>query len=58
MAGQEVPERAPVPTSLDSDRLHALFSEYEKLVNGHEVTRERVAQPDESMDLSMPDLLA
>ncbi|KJK78194.1 hypothetical protein H634G_06366 [Metarhizium anisopliae BRIP 53293] len=52
MAGQEVPERAPVPTSLDSDRLHALFSEYEKLVNGHEVTRERVAQPDENNEPS------
>lgn len=34
MAGQEEPEVPLIPTSLDTGRLHALFSEYEKLVKG------------------------
>ncbi|KAK9446143.1 myb family transcription factor [Metarhizium brunneum] len=41
MAGQEEPEVAPISTPLDNDRLHALFSEYEKLVNGQEAPRGR-----------------
>ncbi|KHO11359.1 myb family transcription factor [Metarhizium robertsii ARSEF 23] len=41
MAGQEEPEVTPISTPLDTDRLHALFSEYEKLVNGQEAPRER-----------------
>ncbi|EFY90683.1 hypothetical protein MAC_03263 [Metarhizium acridum CQMa 102] len=57
-AGQEEPERTPVPTPLDADRLHSLFSEYEKLVNGQEVPREREGSPDESTNLSMPKYLA
>lgn len=40
VARQEDPERAPVPTP-DADRLQALFSEYEKLVNRQEVPHER-----------------
>lgn len=40
-ARQEDPERAPVPTPPDADRLQALFSEYEKLVNRQEVPHER-----------------
>ncbi|OAQ58943.1 myb family transcription factor [Pochonia chlamydosporia 170] len=47
-AEQEEPERTPVPKPLDADRLHALFSEYEKLVNGQEVPREREDSPDEN----------
>lgn len=57
-AGQEEPERTPVPAPLDADRLHSLFSEYEKLVNGQEVPREREGSPDESTNLSMPKYLA
>ncbi|KJK73545.1 hypothetical protein H634G_11203 [Metarhizium anisopliae BRIP 53293] len=41
VAEQEDPESAPVPTPPDADRLHALFSEYEKLVNRHGVPHER-----------------
>ncbi|TWU70332.1 hypothetical protein ED733_000027, partial [Metarhizium rileyi] len=40
-ARQEDPERAPVPKPPDADRLQALFSEYEKLVNRQEVPHER-----------------
>ncbi|KID85970.1 hypothetical protein MGU_06887 [Metarhizium guizhouense ARSEF 977] len=41
VARQEDPERAPVPTPPVADRLQALFSEYEKLVNRQEVPHER-----------------
>ena len=58
VAGQEEPERTPVPRPLETDRLHALFSEYEKLVNGQEVLRKREGSPDESTSLSMPKHLA
>ncbi|KID61774.1 uncharacterized protein G6M90_00g113470 [Metarhizium brunneum] len=54
-AGQEDPERTPVPTPLDVDRLHALFSEYEKLVNGQGIPREREASPDENNESSYSD---
>ena len=46
MAGQEEPEVTPISTPLDTDRLHALFSEYEKLVNGQEAPREREGSPE------------
>lgn len=41
VAELEDPESAPVPTPPDADRLHALFSEYEKLVNRQGVPHER-----------------
>ncbi|KJK73456.1 hypothetical protein H634G_11313 [Metarhizium anisopliae BRIP 53293] len=57
MAGQEVPERALVPTPLDSDRLHALFSEYDKLVNRQEAPRERHGSPVQSKIKPSPEYL-
>ncbi|KAF5122363.1 hypothetical protein E5D57_012840 [Metarhizium anisopliae] len=41
VAEQEDPESAPVPIPPDADRLHALFSEYEKLVNRQGAPHER-----------------
>lgn len=57
VARQEEAERTPVPRPLDSDRLHALFSEYEKLVNGQERPRERVGSPIKSKMKPTPEYL-
>lgn len=57
VARQEDPERAPVPTPPDADRLQALFSEYEKLVNRQEVPHERDGSPVKSEIKPTPDYL-
>lgn len=48
VARQEEAQRTAVPMPLDSNRLHALFSEYEKLVNRQEEPRDRYGSPDKS----------